>query len=192
MRQRLAAHAYCRVVGAIEAVHTQHSSTPLSYFATSGQGTPLMGMTRDFLVVMTDWDVNFDYDTSVGEGDDNDLSPLASISTRSKLPVEIIERILVHAIWLTSDPLNPIEVLFKWPLPSWFADPPTAAAPQLRQFLHVLPAAWAPLVTRAAFPRFLQCTPFYASYKGRVDLLDMRLQFDLDPTDIRSSLYLAT
>ncbi|KAJ3356758.1 hypothetical protein GGF32_001389 [Allomyces javanicus] len=111
---------------------------------------------------------------------------------RSMLPVEIIELILVHAIRLTSTPLNPIEVLFKWPLPAWFAGPPTAAAPQLRQCLYVLPSAWAPRVAHAAFPRFLHCTSFYASYQGRVNLLDMRLQFDLDLTDIQSSLYPAT
>ncbi|KNE69323.1 hypothetical protein AMAG_13695 [Allomyces macrogynus ATCC 38327] len=129
---------------------------------------------------------------SIGERRDKDMSSPASISTQPKLPIELIERILVHAIRLTSAALNPIEVLFKWPLPAWFADPPTAAAPQLQQFLHVLPTNWAPRVARAAFPRFLHCTSFYASYKGRADLLDMRLQFDLDLTDIQSSLYLAT
>ncbi|KAJ3374762.1 hypothetical protein GGF31_006659 [Allomyces arbusculus] len=105
-------------------------------------------------------------------------------------PVEIIEQILVHAISTTSTPLAPLGMRFQWPLPTWPVTP--TGINQLRQLLHVLPAKWSPRVTRAAFLRFPHCTSVLASYRGRIDLLDMREKLKLPLTDVRGALYCAT
>ncbi|KAJ3356761.1 hypothetical protein GGF32_001392 [Allomyces javanicus] len=79
---------------------------------------------------------------------------------------------------------------FQWPLPTWPAPP--SAIDQLRQLLLVLPADWSPRVTRAAFLRFPHCTPVLASFRGRLDLLEMREKLELPLTDVRGALHCAT